>query len=93
MTMQGKVAIVTGGGTGLGREISKLFAARGASVAIVYARSREDAEATAREIGGGAKARYVDITPTLADLIRAPMPLNTEGAVLYQALTEGDLHR
>lgn len=39
------------------------------------------------------QARHVDITPTLAYLIGAPMPLNTEGAVLYQALTEGDLHR
>lgn len=66
MTMQGKVAIVTGGGTGLGREISKLFAARGASVAIVYARSREDAEATAREIGGGAKAHHLDVSDEAA---------------------------
>jgi hypothetical protein len=38
------------------------------------------------------QARHVDIAPTLAYLIGAPMPRNTEGAVLYQALAEPDLH-
>lgn len=50
MSWQGKVAVVTGGGTGLGREISRLFVERGADLAIVYSRSREDAEKTAREL-------------------------------------------
>jgi 3-oxoacyl-[acyl-carrier protein] reductase len=50
MDMQGKVAVVTGGGTGLGREVSRLFAERGAGVAIVYSRSQEDAEKCAREL-------------------------------------------
>src|SRR5207253_11327065 len=36
------------------------------------------------------QARHVDIAPTLAYLIGAPMPANTEGAVLYQALAEPD---
>jgi predicted AlkP superfamily phosphohydrolase/phosphomutase len=38
------------------------------------------------------QVRHVDIAPTIAYLIGAPMPLNTEGAVLYQALVEPDLH-
>jgi predicted AlkP superfamily phosphohydrolase/phosphomutase len=38
------------------------------------------------------QARHVDVAPTLAYLIGAPMPANTEGAVLYQALSEPDLH-
>lgn len=38
------------------------------------------------------QARHVDVAPTLAYLIGAPMPLNAEGAVLYQALEEPDLH-
>src|SRR5437867_4244728 len=50
MDFRGKVAVVTGGGTGLGREISRLFVERGANLAIVYSRSREDAEKTAREL-------------------------------------------
>lgn len=39
------------------------------------------------------QARHVDIAPTLAYLIGAPMPRNTEGAVLYQALANADLHQ
>jgi predicted AlkP superfamily phosphohydrolase/phosphomutase len=39
------------------------------------------------------QARHVDIAPTLAYLIGAPIPLNAEGAVLYQALAESDRHR
>ncbi|MBM4419673.1 MAG: hypothetical protein FJ033_15405, partial [Chloroflexi bacterium] len=37
--------------------------------------------------------RHVDIAPTLAYLIGAPIPLNSEGAILHQALAEPDLHR
>lgn len=50
MDFRGKVAVVTGGGTGLGREIARLCVERGAHVAIVYARSRDEAETTAREL-------------------------------------------
>src|SRR5688500_3963269 len=50
MEMQGKVAVVTGGGTGLGREISRLLVERGANLAIVYSRSRDDAEKSSREL-------------------------------------------
>lgn len=50
MDLKGKVAIVTGGGTGMGKEISKLLAAGGASVAVNYSRSEDDAVATAEEI-------------------------------------------
>jgi predicted AlkP superfamily phosphohydrolase/phosphomutase len=39
------------------------------------------------------QVRHVDVAPTLAYLIGAPVPRNTEGAVLYQALTEPDRHR
>jgi 3-oxoacyl-[acyl-carrier protein] reductase len=50
MDLQGKVAIVTGGGTGMGKEISKLLAQAGAHVVVNYSRSEGDAVATAQEL-------------------------------------------
>jgi 3-oxoacyl-[acyl-carrier protein] reductase len=49
MEIEGKVAIVTGGGTGVGRATALDLAARGCSVVVNYSRSREDAERTAAE--------------------------------------------
>ena len=48
--MKGKIVIVTGGGTGIGRAISILLAQKGASIAIVYSKSKEEAENTVKEI-------------------------------------------
>src|SRR5262245_55642688 len=50
MELNGKVAVVTGGGTGLGRELSRRLDEGGAGLALVYSRSREDAEKTAAEL-------------------------------------------
>ena len=44
--LQGKVAIITGGDSGIGRAISVLFAKEGADIAIVYLNEREDATET-----------------------------------------------
>ena len=48
--LEGKVAIVTGGDSGIGRAVSVLFAREGADVAIVFLEENEDARETARLI-------------------------------------------
>ncbi len=50
MQIQGKAAIVTGGGTGVGRETGLALARLGCHVLVNYSRSRDDAERTSAEI-------------------------------------------
>ena len=44
--LQGQVAIVTGGDSGIGRAVAVLFAREGADVAIIYLNEHEDAQYT-----------------------------------------------
>ena len=46
--LQGQVAIVTGGDSGIGRAVAVLYAREGADVAIFYLNEHEDAQHTAR---------------------------------------------
>ncbi|MEJ7631163.1 MAG: glucose 1-dehydrogenase [Rubrobacteraceae bacterium] len=62
--LTGKVAVVTGGNTGLGEAFAKALSEAGASVAIA-ARTRERSEAVAKDIsssGGKAIAVTLDVT-------------------------------
>jgi len=48
--LKGKVAIVTGGESGIGRSVAVLFAREGADICIVYLDDREEAEKTMTRI-------------------------------------------
>jgi NAD(P)-dependent dehydrogenase (short-subunit alcohol dehydrogenase family) len=75
--LTGKVAIVTGGGKGIGRAIALGLAASGASVTIA-ARSQQEIDAVAEEIrqmGGKALAVVTDMTVNeqLENMVRATL--------------------
>lgn len=62
--LNGKVAVVTGGGRDVGRQIALALAADGAAVALNYNRSSVEAEAVVDEIraaGGNARAYRADV--------------------------------
>ena len=64
MALRDKVAIVTGGGTGLGAAVSLGLAERGARVLVNYARSEAEAEGTAE----ACRARGVDAIAIRGDV-------------------------
>jgi 3-oxoacyl-[acyl-carrier protein] reductase len=76
MELTNKVALVTGGGTGIGRAVSFALAKRGAAVAVNYSRSKADAEETVQRIigeGGRAIAIQADVSNNneVIEMVRA----------------------
>jgi NADP-dependent 3-hydroxy acid dehydrogenase YdfG len=79
--LAGQVAIVTGGGSGIGREAARMLAGEGALV-VVAGRRKEPLEAVVEEIvaaGGRAAARSTDLTRPVAARALGEWTLATHG--------------
>ncbi len=81
--MRGHVAIVTGGGTGIGAATVRRLAARGVRCVINYANSRDEAEALAAEVGEGAIAVQADIVEDSACRALAQAAITAFGRIDY----------
>jgi NADP-dependent 3-hydroxy acid dehydrogenase YdfG len=67
--LTGRVGVVTGGGSGVGRAIAEALSAAGATVALV-GRTATTLEAAAADIGDRAHCYPIDVTVGVDDLVR-----------------------
>ena len=70
-SLEGKVALVTGGSRGIGRAIALELGRAGAEVVVGYRTGRDEAEAIATEIGGRAVEADVSDAESAAALVEA----------------------
>ncbi|MFZ4664330.1 MAG: SDR family NAD(P)-dependent oxidoreductase, partial [Caldilineaceae bacterium] len=59
MRLENKVALITGAGSGIGRESALLFAQEGAAIVVVDVNDKGGAETVSLVEGAGGKAVYV----------------------------------
>lgn len=101
LNLNGKVALVTGGGRDTGGQIAETLAAEGAIVAVNYRKSKEEADAVVNAInaaGGQAKAYQADIghydqvtamvNQIVADFGSVDILVNNAGYVVYKRFVD-----
>lgn len=81
--LEGKVALITGGGSGIGEASAKLFADEGATVAIadLNVQGAERVASEIRESGGFAMATAVDVTDNDSCAVAVHATVNEFGRV------------
>lgn len=72
-TLKDKVAIVTGGGRGLGRAIAEAYAINGAKVIVTAARNKDEIEEVASKINGLAVLADITKPPEVQNLVDTVM--------------------
>ena len=95
-THSGRVALVTGGGRGIGRAISLRLAASGADIAVNFRRNSDTAEATVAEIkalGREAKSYQASVDSWEEDVAMCESVLNDFGKVDILVHNAGILSR